>query len=170
VKLFPKFSEVPLPESLYSPGRNKIGFRFVLKAKNKVESKTEENKNVVVLFNKEFLEKGNTHILKEIVADNFTNHTISGNFPSDVAGLIQFAEILRKGFPDLKVVIHEQIAENDLVSSLKTVEGTHLGEIMGHKPTGKKVKMTVIDMVRVKDGKYVDHWAKNDIMQVVSQL
>jgi predicted ester cyclase len=50
------------------------------------------------------------------------------------------------------------------------MEGKHLGEIMGHKPTGKKVKMSVINMVRIKEGKYVDRRAKNDIVQVVSQL
>ena len=130
----------------------------------------EENKQVVIRFNKEFLEQGNTDILKEIVDEHFTNHTIPSNFPNDVTGLIQFAKILHKGFPDLKVEIDQQVGENDLVSSLKTITGTHLGEIMGHQPTGKKVKMTVIDMVRIKDGKYIDHWAKNDVMEIIQKL
>ena len=130
----------------------------------------EENKAVVTRFNKEFLEQGNTEVLQEIVAENFTNHTAPPNFPRDVNGLIQFARILHAGFSDLRVEIHEQIGEHDLVASRKTIHATHLGEIMGHAPTGKKVTMNVIDIVRIKDGKYVDHWGRNDIMHVIQQL
>jgi predicted ester cyclase len=130
----------------------------------------ENNKNVVIRFNKEFLELGKTNILKEIVADDFINHTASENMPNDVTGLIQFVKMLHQGFPDIQVQIHEQIAENDIVASRKTIRGTHLGEIMGHQPTGKKVTISVMDFVRVKDGKYTDHWGQNNIMQVIEQL
>jgi len=130
----------------------------------------EENKAVVNRFNKEFLEEGNIEVLKEIVAENFTNHTAPANFPQGVEGLIQFVSIIHKGFPDLTIEIHDQIGENDLVATRKTLHATHLGEIMGHTPTQKKVIMNVIDIVRIKDGKYVDHWGRNDIMQVIQQL
>jgi predicted ester cyclase len=129
-----------------------------------------ENKQIVIRFNKEFLEAGNKDVLKEIVADNFTNHTAAGNFPKDKSGLILFVEMLHKGFPGLSIEIHEQIGENDLVTTRKTIHATHLGEIMGHAPTGKKVTMNVIDIVRIKDGKYLDHWGRNDIMQVIQEL
>ncbi|MBT32581.1 MAG: ester cyclase [Thalassobius sp.] len=128
------------------------------------------NKHVVNRFNKEFLEGGDANILKDIVSEEFVNHTIPAGFPNDVTGLIKFGEILHQGIPDLSITIHEQTAENDLVSSLKTIEGTHLGEMMGKQATGKKVKITVIDMVRLKDGKYVDHWGQNNLMQVMQQL
>jgi predicted ester cyclase len=130
----------------------------------------EENKKVVMRFNKEFLENGNTDVVREIVADNFINHTAPSNIPNDANGLIQFVQMLHKGFPDLHIEIHDQIAENDLVVSRKTIHATHMGEIMGRKPTGKKVTMNVIDIVRLKDGKYVDHWGRNDIMEVMRQL
>jgi len=130
----------------------------------------ETNKAVVLRFNKEFLELGKTDILGEIVADDFINHTASGNVPNNVTGLIQFVKMLHQGFPDIQVQIHEQIAENDIVASRKTIRGTHLGEIMGHQPTGKKVTINVMDFVRIKDGKYTDHWGQNNIMQVIEQL
>ena len=129
-----------------------------------------ENKAVVIRFNKEFLEKGNVDVLKEIIAENFTNHTAPANFPNDVSGLIQFVKVLHQGFPDMTIDIQEQIGEGDLVATRKTIRATHLGEIMGRQATGKKVTMNVIDMVRLKDGKYVDHWGRNDMMQVIQQL
>lgn len=135
-----------------------------------MNNQLEENKKVVVRFNKEFLEGGNKQVLKEIVADDFVNHTLPPGFPNDVKGTIQFVELIRKGFPDLTVHIHEQLAENDVVSSMKTLEGTHLDDFMGYPPTGKKVRFTVIDIVRIKDGKYKDYWGKNDLMQIIRQL
>ena len=70
----------------------------------------------------------------------------------------------------MHIEIHDQVAEGDLVATRKTIHGTHLGEIMGELPTGKKVIMNVMDFVKVKDGKYVDHWGRNDIMQVIQGL
>ena len=131
---------------------------------------TEQNKKVVLRFNKEFLETGDKEVLKEIVADNFINHTAPADFPKDVNGVIQFIETIHKGFSNIRIEIHEQLAENDLVATRKTIYATHTGEIMGHAPTGKKVTMNVIDIVRLKDGKYVDHWGRNDIMQVIQSL
>jgi predicted ester cyclase len=129
-----------------------------------------KNKEVVIRFNKEFLEGGNTDVLKEIVAENFINQTAPAGTPNDTSGLIAFAQSLRKGFPDLKVQILDQIAEDDLVASRKIITGTHLGEIMGHPPTGKKITINVMDFVRLKDGKYIEHWGRNDLMQVIQSL
>ncbi|MEO8414904.1 MAG: ester cyclase [Ginsengibacter sp.] len=130
----------------------------------------EENKKVVIRFNKEFLERGNTEVLEQIVADDFTNHTAAGNFLNDVNGLIQFVEMLHKGFSDIRIDICEQVAESDLVATRKIIYARHTGEIMGHNTTGKTVEMNVMDMVRLRDGKYVDHWGRNDIMQVIQSL
>ena len=79
----------------------------------------EENKKVVLRFNKEFLEGGNTGVLKEIVADDFTNHTAAGNAPKDVSGLIQFVAVIHKAFSEMHIDIYEQLAENDLVATRK---------------------------------------------------
>jgi predicted ester cyclase len=130
----------------------------------------EENKAVVIRFNKEFLEGGNVDLLKEIMAHDFRNHTVAPGIPDDVQGVIQYVTMMRAGFPDLTVEIHDQVAENDLVVTRKTIHATHLGEIMGRAATGKKVAINVIDIVRVKNGKYVDHWGRNDMMQVIQQL
>ncbi|HEY4789535.1 MAG TPA: ester cyclase [Bacteroidales bacterium] len=136
----------------------------------KYMTRMEKNKEVVIRFNKEFLEKGNAAVLREIVSENFINQTAPPNTPNDVSGLIQFVEVLHKGFPDITVHILDQVAEGDLVASRKIITGTHLGEIMGHQPTGKKVTINVMDFVRLKEGKYIEHWGRNDIMQVIQSL
>jgi len=98
----------------------------------------EENKQVVLRFNKEFLETGNTEVLKEIVADTFTNHTAAANSPKDISGIIQFITVLHKGFSDLSIQIHELIGEDDTVAARKTITATHTGEINGAYADRKK--------------------------------
>jgi predicted ester cyclase len=128
------------------------------------------NKGIVIRFNKEFLEQGNMEVLKEIVSDDFINHTAAGTVPNNVEGLRQFISMLHTGFSDLHIEIHEQVEENDLVATRKTIHASHTGEIMGHQATGKHVTFNVMDFVRLKDGKYIEHWGRNDIMQVIQQL
>jgi predicted ester cyclase len=129
-----------------------------------------DNKAVVLRFNKEFLERGNIEVLKEIVADDFINHTAASSVPNNVDGLIQFVSMLHKGFSNFDIDIHEQVSENDIVATRKTIHATHSGEIMGHKPTGKHVAFSVMDFVRLHDGKYIEHWGQNNVMQVIQQL
>ena len=131
---------------------------------------TADNKAVVLRFNREFLEANNPAVLEELVAQGFTNHTAAPGIPKDVTGLVQFIGMLHNGFPDIKIEIHEMIGEGDMVATRKTFHATHLGEIMGKAPTGKKITFNVMDFVRVQNGQYIDHWGRNDVMQVIQQL
>jgi predicted SnoaL-like aldol condensation-catalyzing enzyme len=132
---------------------------------------TELNKSVVLRFNREIIEKGNLAMLDELVSDEFCNHTAPPGISRGKEGLAEFLiNTLRKGFPDLSVEIYEQVAENDLVTTRKKIRATHTGEFAGVAPTGKKVEINIIDMVRLKDGKYVDHWGANNLPQVLSEL
>jgi len=130
----------------------------------------EKNKQVVIQFNKEFFESGNTEITKELLADNFVNHTAPPNAPTDASVMIQFITGFHKGFSNVSVQIHEVLGEGDKVSLRKTITATHTGEFMGKMPTGKKVEMNVIEIDILKDGKITDHWSGNDFMQVVQSV
>jgi predicted ester cyclase len=129
-----------------------------------------KNKAVVTRFNKEFLAQGNFDVLDEIVASDFINRTAVAPIPNNVEGLKQFIGMLHKGFSNIDIDIHEQVEENDIVATRKSIRATHTGEIMGHPPTGKAVVFNVMDFVRLRDGKYIEHWGQNNIMQVIEQL
>src|SRR6186713_3052968 len=77
---------------------------------------TEQNKQVVIKFNKEFFESGNTAITKELLATTFVNHTAPPNAPTDASVMIQFITGFHKGFSGVSVQIHEVLAEDDKVS------------------------------------------------------
>ncbi len=62
------------------------------------------------------------------------------------------------------------IAEGDKVVIRQTWSGTHKGEFMGIPATGRRVSIAVIDIIRVADGRFVEHWGQLDLMGMMQQL
>jgi len=136
-----------------------------------MKSQVEENKAVVWRFNKEFIEQGNMKSFKEVVSDHVINHAAPAGTPAGPESMRYFIiEVLRKGFPDIKVEILDQVADGDRVCSRKALSGTHTGEFMGIAPTNKKVTFNVIDIIRIEDGKYAEHWGMSNIAEVLKTL
>jgi predicted ester cyclase len=129
------------------------------------------NKTVVLRFNKEIIEEGNPESFKELMDENFINHTAAPGIDKGAAGIrFTFEEILRPAFPNMKVIIHDQIAEGDKVTTRKTITGTHTGPLMGIPPTGQTININVIDIVTIKNGRYFEHWGINTLSAVIAQL
>lgn len=131
----------------------------------------EINKNTVIRFNKEFIEGGFKKAFDEIIAPGFINHTAPAGIPKGPEGVLYFFNnFLKPAFPDLKVVIHDQVAEGDKVTTRKQFNCTHMGEFMGIAPTGKPVIINVIDIITLKDGKFTEHWNVADLGSVIQQI
>jgi predicted ester cyclase len=129
------------------------------------------NKAVVIRFNKEVIEKGDESAFQELMAQDFVNRTATPGTSAGPEGMLStFNRVLRPAFPDLRVDIHDQVAEGDKVTTRKTLYGTHRGEIMGIAPTGRPVAIDVIDIVRLRNGQYVEHWGINTLPMVLAQL
>jgi predicted ester cyclase len=65
---------------------------------------------------------------------------------------------------------HEMLAEGDMVCARVTFSGTHQGEFMGLPPTGKRIEVDAIDIVRIRDGQVAEHWGVFDAMLMMQQL
>ncbi|MCB0631962.1 MAG: ester cyclase [Saprospiraceae bacterium] len=132
---------------------------------------TEQNKATVIRFNRECLEKGNKSSLNELVAEDVINYAAAEGMPNGKESFSFFLKnVLHQGFSDIEVEIFEQLAEGDLVSTRKIIRGTHTGEIAGILPTGRKVEIKVIDIIRLRDGQYVEHWGMSNFDQVLRGL
>lgn len=131
----------------------------------------EQNKAIVTRVNKEYIEGNNEKTVYEIFAPDFVNQTAPPGSPQGPEAIIYFFnQILRPAFPDLKVVIHDQVAEGDKVTTRKSFHATHKGEFFGVPATDKKVVMEVIDVIRLRDGKYVEHWGILDTQGLMAQI
>ena len=135
------------------------------------QEQLELNKAVVTRFNKAFIGAGDMQAFHDIVDPSFINHTAAPGVSPGPDGLVEvIVHIFRKAFPDLRVEIYEQVAEGDLVVTRKTFFATHSGSFMGIEATGNPVRIDTIDIVRLRDGKYVEHWAARDMLRVLQQL
>jgi predicted ester cyclase len=130
----------------------------------------EQNKEVVIRFNKEVIEQCNPNSFAQLIDENFVNQTAPPNSNGAEGMWHTFNNILKPAFPDLTVEIYDQIAEDDKVTTRKAIIGTHNGKLLDVEPTGQKIKIDVIDIVRIKDGKYLEHWGINTLQTVLTEL
>jgi len=79
--------------------------------------------------------------------------------------------MIHRAFPDLHVAQADTITEGDKVAFRWMMSGTHEGELMGVAPTGKRVTVMGMDIVRVGgDGEILDYWGEFDVMGMLRQL
>jgi len=132
---------------------------------------TEKNKAIVQRVNMEFIEWGNMDTFNELFAPDFINHTAPPGTPTGPEGVVYFFNhLLKPSFPDLKVVIHGQVAEGDKVTTRKSFHATHKAEFFGVPATNKPVVMDVIDIITLRDGKFIEHWGILDMQSVMAQI
>ncbi len=131
---------------------------------------TDERKALVRRFVEEVQNQDNLDLLDELVAPNFVNHSASPGVPPGVDGVRMVSALFRHAFPDGRMTIEDMVAEGDKVVTRKTFEGTHQGDFMGLPPTGKPVRISLIDILRIVDGRVSDHWLEADNLGLLQQL
>lgn len=130
---------------------------------------SEQNKAIVRRSLEEVYNRGNLDAVDELVSEDFLAHTTS----QDIRGAMQMKQYvreLRRAFPDLHMVIDDQIAEGDKVVTRWTASGTHTGPFQGIPPTGKHGSMSGIDIDYVVGGKAVECWTISDDLSLLQQL
>jgi steroid delta-isomerase-like uncharacterized protein len=128
------------------------------------------DKAVVRRFVDEFQTGHDQSVADELLAADFVDHSPFGPLSPDRNGVFALFGMLFTAFPDFRAEIHQQFADGDSVITRKTFHGTHRGEFMGIPPAGTEVAFDVIDIVRVRDGKMVEHWNVVDAMALMTQL
>ena len=130
---------------------------------------SEQNKAIVRRALEEGYNRGNLDAVDELVSEDFLAHTTS----QDIRGAEQMKHYIRElrgAFPDLHMVIEDQVGEGDKVVTRWTASGTHTGPFQGIPPTGKHGSMSGIDIDYVVDGKAVECWTISDDLSLLQQL
>lgn len=113
---------------------------------------------------------GNLAAMDELLADDLVEHEETPGLEPNKEGVKQFFAMFRSAFPDLHMEPHEMLADGDLVCARITTTGTHQGEFLGIPPTGKRIEVEAIDIVRMRDGQAVEHWGVTDTIAMMQQL
>jgi predicted ester cyclase len=73
-------------------------------------------------------------------------------------------------FPDWREEIVELVAEGNTVVGRFRCSGTHRGEFLGERPTGKRMEVDEVFFLQVEDGKFVYFWGLEDSLNRMRQL
>lgn len=129
------------------------------------------NKEVVARFNREVIAGKDLRAFEELMAPDFVNHSAPPGVSPASDGMIAFLQnVLWKSFSDIHIDILDQVAEADKVSTRKNVSGVHIGEFFGMPASNKKINIEILEIVRVQDGRYREHWSIWNFQKVMAQL
>lgn len=128
------------------------------------------NKDLVARLHTVVLDTGDLAPIDELIHPDYLNHEAAPGTPRGPAGFRHTVELLRGGFPDLRFVIEDLLAEDDRVVVRCLFEGTHDGTFLGMPPTGRRVCTQHIHIYRIQDDMVAEHWACRDDINGLRQL
>ena len=134
------------------------------------QSETERNKAVIRRFVEEVQNKKDWAVYDELNDPEFVNLSAPPGVPADREGGKMFLGGFFSAFPDAKFTIDDMIAEGDRVATKKTFTGTHTGDLGDIAPTGNRVTVQYVDIMRLRDGRIVEHWLSMDQLSLLQQL
>lgn len=131
----------------------------------------EQNKTIVRRYLEEVVSQGNVSAMERYVSADiiftspYTPAPIHG-----IEGFKQMIGMLHTAFPDLKIREEDALGEGNTVATRWFATGTHQGDFMGQKPSGRQFKISGQSIYVIKDGKIVEGWVNDDSLGMLQQL
>jgi len=118
-----------------------------------------------------YVEMLNTHepdMVDQFVAENYINHNPAVEDGRE--GNRRFWAAFFSALPDLSATMEDLVISGDRVVGRFIYRGTHTGALMGIPASGNAVEMRSIDIWRVVDGMFVEHWDELNLLEVFQQV
>jgi steroid delta-isomerase-like uncharacterized protein len=109
-----------------------------------------------------------TSSFPQLFTESYIQH--SGRSPSGLAAQIENFRQLFALMPDRKTLVEDRVIAGDRVVARSTHSATHTQTIRGIPPTGKSFSYRTIDIWRLENGKFAEHWDLTDVAEVLNQL
>jgi steroid delta-isomerase-like uncharacterized protein len=107
----------------------------------------------------------------QLVADDFVEHQGGPGLPPTKEGTLEFFRMLLGAFPDMRMEVENLIASGDKTVARVQVVATHQGEFIGVPPTGNRVEMELIDIMRFDGaGQVCEHRGVADMLSLMQQI
>lgn len=121
-------------------------------------------------FYAEVVNGGNIEAIdKYVTEDMIENQVLPPGTPTGRAGVKGFFKMIHGAFPDLHATPTLILADGEYVTVTAKWEGTNKGPFMGKPATNKPLSWTLVDIIRLVDGKAVEHWGWDDMAERMAQ-
>jgi steroid delta-isomerase-like uncharacterized protein len=136
------------------------------------ETNQEGNKALVRRWFREVWNEGREATIDELFAKDCVAYGL-GEGEAEVHGPAEFKPFvhnIRGSLPDIQISIQDIIAEDDKVTVRVLLEGTHSGHGLGVPPTGRRIRLSGIIIVRISRGQLVEGWNSWDQLGLLRQI
>ena len=132
----------------------------------------ENNKALVERYYREVMTLGQGDTIKfdEFVAKDAVLHNSYPNPPVGPDAWKERVRIFTTSFSDVEITLGEVLAEGDSVATQMIYRGTHTGEFLGVPPSGKRVAVDEIQIMRIRDGMIVERRSVIDMISLLAQI
>ena len=119
----------------------------------------------------DLISEGDIDGFGRLVAAGFVEHEETPGLSPTKEGVLELFRGYRAAFPDMRMDVEEIIASGDRAVARVTVSGTHDGEFLGMPPSGRRVDVQLIDIMRFDGaGLIAEHWGVVDMLSMLQQL
>ena len=135
------------------------------------EQRETETERIVRRLINEVFSEGRLEVADELIADDMIEHQNYGpDHAPGAEGVKAVSVSLRRAFSDFRLTIEDLVVSGDIVWTRNVGAGTNDGPYMGNPPTHRPMRVDVFDVLRVVDGKVVEHWGVPDRLAVLQQI
>jgi predicted ester cyclase len=131
---------------------------------------TEQNKKLVLEHYHATVTRVDAGAIRRQVSPDFVDHESPRGASPGPEWVITHVASCHAAFPDIRVDIHEILAERDLVAVRATWSVTHSGVYLGHPPTHRRFELRGMVMWRVSGGLIRERWGCLDRLGLLQQL
>ena len=118
-----------------------------------------------------FVKMVNTHdpnLVDQFMAEDYINH--NAVVADGREANRQFWHAFFAALPDVSASMEDLVMAGDQVVGRFVYRGTHTGDFMGIPASGHAVEMRSIDIWRIEDGVFAEHWDELNYLQVYQQM
>lgn len=124
----------------------------------------ESKRKLTRAFYEDVFNKHDPNAADKYIAANGVDHSPMPGQKPGLAGVKATFAAMFKAMPDLHATVDDILVDGDRVVARVTLTGTAKNALGPMKPTGKKIKVTGLDYLVIKDGKLIERWGYDDHM------
>ena len=112
----------------------------------------------------------NPDLVDAVLAPEWDDIPLAPGQQPGPAGIKPIIRMLAAALPDVQITIHDTVQQPGKVAVRAEISGTHLGELFGIAPTGKKVSFRLHEFHTLAYGLVTTTWHMEDWFGLFQQL
>lgn len=108
--------------------------------------------------------------LGEVFAEHVVDHHPTEGQPPGLEGIKWYWRRFSAAFSDLRFDPMAVCGDDEHVTLVMDMAGTHTGDWQGHAPTGRQFSIRIIQITKFADGLAVERWIAADLLGLLRQL